>query len=181
MSNIRNFFKLRDKINPNCIIRVRGVAVKDVEDPKYIEEMENWKKFWEPIASDIDRIYFKKLHTWGNKYKNENRDDFVYNTKQRTNPCIAPWSTFHVTASGRVPLCGQDMDAEMNMGDCNIDTIEKIWNGKRFTEVREKHASGSRNEISFCQGCKLFDVDFSIEDRPDYMGPKGNFDVIKPG
>ncbi len=178
ISNIRNFFALRDKINPQCIIRVRGVATKSMDDPEFKDEMKKWHEFWEPIRSNRDRIYFKKLHTWGNKHENPN-PTYKYSKELRSNPCIAPWSTFHVTTSGRVPLCGQDMDAEMNMGDCNLNTIEEIWNSRSFTEVRRKHATGMRNEISFCQGCKLFDVDFSVEERPDYLGEAGEF-LIKP-
>ena len=70
-----------------------------MEDPKYIEEMEELEKILEPIASDIDRIYFKNYMLGGTNIKTK-IETILYIILNEANPCILPWSTFHVTASG---------------------------------------------------------------------------------
>lgn len=175
IENITRFFKLRDELRPDTIIRVRGVACFDTNDPKSKVEMEQWESFWEPLHSPIDRIYMKQLHTWGNSHVwEEHEEDYTHDLDIK--PCIAPWGTFHVTSMGIVPLCGQDMDAKMNLGNINEQSILEVWNGEGFRRVRELHEVGRRNEISFCQGCRVFDPDFSIERSTERKG----FFKIKP-
>jgi len=121
------------------------------------------------MARPHDRVYMKKLHTWGNSHIWEEKAG-EYNHNLHYNPCIAPWGTFHVTAMGKVPLCGQDMDAKMNLGDVTTHSIKEIWQGEKFQEIRRLHAAGRRNEIKFCQGCRLFEPEFSIEESNEAKG-----------
>ena len=175
VENIRRFFKLRDEIKPETIIRVRAVACFDANDPKHKAQMHNWEEFWEPMRKPHDRIYMKQLHTWSNTHVWEDHKE-DYKSGLDYKPCIAPWGTFHVTSMGIVPLCGQDMDAKMNLGDINKQSIAEVWHGEKFRKVRELHTTGRRNEISFCVGCRLFDPDFSIERTSERKG----FFKVKP-
>lgn len=159
--NIKQYFKLRDKINPKSVIRVRGVSFYDMTLPEHREEMKRWEAFWSNLRKENDRIYLKRAHNWGNqKALDIPQFDKIENV---FHPCIIPWSTMHVTAMGLVPLCPHDYDAILNLGDVNKDTIRNIWNGSKWDSVRKKHSNGERNQISFCQGCKTFDPEFSLE------------------
>ncbi|MBF0436078.1 MAG: radical SAM protein [Magnetococcales bacterium] len=173
ITNIKNFFALRDKQCPELVIRVRGVSCFRPDDPENQKQIQNWTRFWDEFRRPQDRIYMKKLHTWGNQHIwQEKISEYEHNLDYK--PCIAPWSTFHVTSMGRVPLCGQDMDATMTMGDIHNQTIAEIWQGEHFSRIRELHQIGQRNEISFCRGCKIFDPDASLEQANH---PKGYFPI----
>ena len=162
IKNIENFFRLRDIINPEMLVRVRGVSFFNLTDSDQRDEMERWESFWSLLRKPHDRIYMKQAHSWGNQVEWEgNIPDYgsIYH------PCILPWSTMHITAMGIVPLCGQDYDAHMNIGDINTQSIAEVWKNEKWTEIREKHQSGNRNDISMCRGCRLFDEEFSLEKK----------------
>jgi MoaA/NifB/PqqE/SkfB family radical SAM enzyme len=169
MENIRGFFALRDQIRPNCIIRVRGVSFHDLSREEDAVDLAAWEQFWEPLRKPHDRIYMKRAHNWGNQKVLDGHSPeyaWVYH------PCIIPWSTMHITAMGTVGLCPQDYDGLANLGDINHQTIAEVWNGPKFAEVRRLHSGGDRNEISFCQGCLLFDEEFSLERDRDVAGER---------
>lgn len=174
VNNIKTFFRVRDAVKPDTIIRIRGVACFDTTSPKYQEEIMRWEEFWSKYRKPHDRVYMKRLHTWGNEHIWNKRLE-GYEQGLNYAPCIVPWSTLHVTSMGIVPLCGMDNDAKANMGNVYQQTIAEIWRGEQFQRVRQLHINGLRNEISFCQGCRVFDPDFSLE-----KGKKRGFFSVKP-
>lgn len=164
MKNIVSLFEIRDQINPELQIRVRGVSFFDLDEEEGRCELASWEKFWRKYKKDHDRIAMKKAHNWGNQLDIEN--NFGEGTTKYGNiyhPCILPYSTMHITAMGKIALCAMDYDAVRNMGDLNTTTIEDVWRGKKFEDFRTLHASGKRNEEPMCRGCKLFDLDFSLD------------------
>jgi radical SAM protein with 4Fe4S-binding SPASM domain len=158
LGNIRNYFRLRDEILPNSQIRVRAVCVFDPD--KEHQEVLAWENFWRPLKKPHDRIYMKRVHSWGNQVDVEGAPDPNGNI---FHPCIIPWSTMHITAMGTVALCPHDYDGKANLGDINIHSIAEVWRAQKLEEVRRLHATGNRNEISFCRGCRTFDEEFSLE------------------
>jgi radical SAM protein with 4Fe4S-binding SPASM domain len=114
-----------------------------------------------------DRIYMKRAHNWGNQKDlvasgiAPPKDAAVYH------PCILPWSTMNITTSGAVSLCPQDYDGNLEIGDVRTHTIEKIWRNASWSWIRRLHASGERNTLPLCRGCRLFDLDFSLEAARD--------------
>lgn len=160
MANIKRFFELREKYRPEILVRVRGVSFHDINNKEHREDLAAWEAFWDEYRKPHDRIYMKKAHSWGNQKIWEGHTpmyDWVYH------PCVLPWSTMHVTAMGIVPLCPQDYDAKANLGDVNTHSIAEIWRNERWAKVRAQHSNGNRNEISFCQGCRLFDIGNNLE------------------
>jgi len=159
--NIKDFFKMREDINPDIIVRVRGVSFHDMDNKNHRDDMKRWEEFWEKYKQPQDRIYMKRAHNWGNQQEWDDKIpqyDWVYH------PCILPWSTMHITAMGLVPLCPMDYDAKMNIGDINTHSIANVWGNSEWNRIRELHSTGKRNEISYCQGCRLFDEDWALED-----------------
>ena len=123
-------------------------------------ELQKWEDFWGKYKEPHDRIYMKRAHSWGNQIKWE---DNIPEYSSIYHPCILPWSTMHITSMGIVPLCPQDYDAKMNIGDINKNTIAEVWNNQNWNKIRNLHETGNRNDIKFCQKCQLFDLDYSLE------------------
>lgn len=171
VENIENFFSFRERIKSDCVVRVRGVSFFDMDNNDHQQELHRWENFWSRFCRSGDRIYMKRAHNWGN----QKTLDAVQSCECVYHPCVLPWSTMHITAMGRIALCPQDYDGKMNLGDVNQNNITDIWNDEPCRRVRRLHKSGGRNEISFCRGCRLFDEDFSLENKivetrtePDY-------------
>ncbi|MCX2744652.1 twitch domain-containing radical SAM protein [Mangrovivirga sp. M17] len=62
--------------------------------------------------------------------------------------CILPWIHFHVGLHGRVQPC---CIASKPMGDINKESLEEIWNGEKFRELRTKMLAGKK--VKACKGC----------------------------
>jgi len=163
VANIRNFFRVRQECRPDCIVRVRGVSFYDLSREEHRQELKRWEAFWAPLTGPQDRIYMKRAHNWGNQ--KEWKGHIPENQEWVYHPCVLPWSTMHISAMGIVALCPQDYDAKMNLGDINASSMAEVWRNAKWQAIRRQHASGRRNEISFCQGCRLFDLDNSLENK----------------
>jgi len=42
-----------------------------------------------------------------------------------------------------------------------------VWRGEKFAQMRKLHLEGQRNQVKLCQGCRLFDEEFSLEREKD--------------
>lgn len=167
LANIRRFFALRDEINPKTLIRVRAVCVYDPDKDADREEMAAWEDFWGALRKPHDRVYMKRVHSWGNQ---KDVDGAPENDESVLHPCIIPWSTMHITAMGTVALCPHDYDGKANLGDINTHSIAEVWRASKLAEIRRMHATGERNKIEFCPGCRVFDEENSLERDKD-KGP----------
>jgi len=159
IKNIINFFRLRETINPDMKIRVRGVSFFDLNIPEDRISLKKWENFWEPYKKSQDRVYMKRSHNWGNQKK----IDGYHESPKIYHPCILPWSTMHITTKGIVTICPHDFNGIMNIGDVNKNTMKEIWNNSNINNIRHLHKTGNRNEISFCNRCVTFDKDYSLE------------------
>jgi radical SAM protein with 4Fe4S-binding SPASM domain len=162
MENIRRYFRLRDEIRPDSQIRVRAVCVFDPDkEPDAVRE---WEDFWRPMKRPHDRIYMKRMHSWGNQVA---LDGAPSAEDEVLHPCIIPWSTMHITAMGTVALCPHDFDGKADLGDINTHSIAQVWCAQKLQEVRRLHSTGQREAIDFCRGCRTFDEEFSLERDKD--------------
>ena len=157
MNNILAFFEQRNKINKNAVIRIRAVIFESDH-----EEISQWKSYWDKIKMPQDRIYMKKPHNWGNQKIVNNSSEL---TEDLYHPCILPWSTLHITSMGKITICPMDYDGQMDLGNIMENSLYEIWHNECLQQIRDYHASGNRNVIPFCRGCKVFDPDFSLEDK----------------
>jgi MoaA/NifB/PqqE/SkfB family radical SAM enzyme len=164
MSNIRTFFGLRDEIRVGTRIRIRGVSAFDIFSEENADRVGRWNEVWSELRRENDRVYFAPPHNWGNTYEWDGHKELLDATSDCA-PCICPWSTMNVLASGLVPLCSQDTDANIVLGDINKQSIAKVWQGQKFEKIRQTHGSGERNKISFCRGCKCYNPEFSLEEK----------------
>lgn len=76
--------------------------------------------------------------------------------------------------TGAVHPCCQVLgrDDEAVLGHCSENTIEEIWNGPEYTELREQHTTG--NYPDFCKGC-----DFLIDDPEVLVYTNHERDLMK--
>jgi len=160
IKNIKSFFRIREEMNSDIPVRVRGISFYDVKKLEHQAELQRWEDFWNKLKKPGDRIYMKQVHNWGNQKEWKEYDvqePWVYH------PCVLMWTTFHITTMGKVPMCPVDYDAKVVMGNLWEQTIQEVWQGEKWNQIRKLHAQGKRNELKYCQGCRLFDSDFSLE------------------
>lgn len=67
--------------------------------------------------------------------------------------CMYPLVQMNINGKGLVSKCCADVRFSDPMGDVTQDTLVNIWNGPKFTNVREKLLLGARNELPGCREC----------------------------
>ena len=161
IDNAINFFKLRDKINPNCRIWVRMIRQ---ESNKH--EWDNYLNFWKKYASDKDRIYYHNIFNWGGQLK-----DFqaISKSYEPNLPCVALWSLMVFFANGDVPLCNVDYNNKFPLGNVMKKSIKDLWRSKIAEDRRNLHLSNNKNKIDLCKNCNVWD-EITVEEliSPDF-------------
>lgn len=67
--------------------------------------------------------------------------------------CLLPFRMMIVRPDGKVSLCCTDALGKYTMGDLNNETIEEIWNGDKFTQVRNTLIKKGRRSLNICNAC----------------------------
>jgi radical SAM protein with 4Fe4S-binding SPASM domain len=68
-------------------------------------------------------------------------------------PCVLPFEEVVVTADGRVTICCQDHNFDAAVGNLNQQTLQEIWFGEGFTQLRKRLREADRTGNAFCQAC----------------------------
>lgn len=67
-----------------------------------------------------------------------------------------PFERINILADGKVVLCSQDWNREVNIGDITKEKIKKIWNGEKMENERKKIIGQEKMEQNYiCKKCKL--------------------------
>ena len=103
-----------------------------------------------------DNVSFNVEHDYSVEHHHANKEeDNIF--------CPYPWQRITVTATGLVPLCIADWDADVPIGDIKTKTIKEIWHGPAMELARNMHLENRRMEIKPCAACIRLE-DASIED-----------------
>lgn len=152
MSNTLQYIKLRDAINPNS-----QVTIRMVELAQNIKQKDEWLVFWNGKVSKIDKVYTMPMHNWGNQL-GENIDKVNFYTSKA---CISPFSSMAIHSDGKVGICAADYNTKNNMGDFSYSSIQDIWQGEKFHNVRIAHLNKNRNKYHICRGCDIWDRSYT--------------------
>ena len=97
------------------------------------------KKFLE-FWSDKD--VFAYIKSQDNRYMYENDKDLKSKSHYSKQYCEYPWLSVSIMADGNVVPCTQISNHELVLGNINKNTLEEIWNGTKYQELRKMHISG---------------------------------------
>ena len=85
--------------------------------------------------------------------------------------CYDIFNKLNINYDGTISTCCVDWCYEIVVGDVNVETVEEIWNGKRFNDFRVKHLQGKRCEIEKCATCDYIGVLPNIDEKRESMLP----------
>lgn len=152
-NNILDYIQLRNDININSKITIRMV-----EMPQTMPGKEKWLSFWKSKVSDKDSVYTMPMHNWGNQLEEEvEKKVNFYSTKA----CISPFSSVAIHSDGKIGICAADYNTKHHMGDFSKESIQNIWQGENFNDVRIAHLNKNRNKYSICRGCDIWDRSYT--------------------
>ena len=152
--NIMEMQDYVEKSGSDCVVATYHL-ITDTDNQE--EELEKYKELVKRLGvkSEIWR-----MHNWSGVYDNKDKRSGKINT------CGRPFSPDVVIRAGgldghrgAVAPCCQVLgrDEEAVLGHTSVNTIEEIWNGPAYTELREQHTTGDYPD--YCKSC-----DFLLDD-----------------
>jgi len=93
-------------------------------------------KFWN------DKEVFAYIKSQDNRWLYENDKDLKSKSHYSKQYCEYPWLSLTVMADGNVVPCTQISNHEIVLGNVKENTLEEIWNGKKYQELRKMHITG---------------------------------------
>lgn len=90
------------------------------------------------------------LNTRGGLSPNKNQ---IYHF---SSPCILPFIQMVIRPDGKVSRCCQDAYGHETMGDLTYQSIQQVWNGKKYSQYRQIMKDNRRNDVMSCGSCDVF-------------------------
>ena len=109
------------------------------------KEMHNkFLKFWK------DKEVFAYIKSQDNRWLYENDKDLKSKSHYSKQYCEYPWLSLSIMADGNVVPCTQISNHEIVLGNVKENTLEEIWNGKKYQELRKMHITGKFSKGHKC-------------------------------
>jgi hypothetical protein len=104
--------------------------------------------------NSIVSYFIKKGVTVSSSYMaDENSIPTKYNYIPERVACKSLFGFMVVLTSGRAVACCRDCKYELYLGNVITDSLENVWNGIRYNNLRTIHLLGKWDKISPCNNC----------------------------
>ncbi len=153
IEKILKIIKIKKERNFKTILVPCMISFKNDEASKKLHK--EFLKFWAP--HDV----FAYVKSQDNRWLFEQDKDLKNNSHYAQQYCEYPWTSLTVMADGNVVPCTQISNNEIVLGNIKENTLEEIWNGKKYEELRKMHISGNfpndHKCLKKCDQVKLFE------------------------
>ena len=108
------------------------------EEESDIEMQKEFIDFWK--GKDV----YAYIKSQDNRWLYESEENLKNNKSHYDNQyCEFPWTSVTIMADGNVVPCTQISNNELVLGNINENTLEEIWNSKKYKEFRKMHLTGN--------------------------------------
>jgi len=146
-----------DKVENNIIKLIEMRNQSETKKPKiilsYVEsginknETSDFINKWKNV---VDEISISQIHNWTGDINHGRKSGFL----RRKDPCRLIWTDMVISWDGKVPLCCNDYENKIIMGDVNVQPIKDIWKGKKLSVLRDFHKKKKFGKIEICKSCE---------------------------
>jgi len=105
-------------------------------DKKNDKLHQDFLNFWK------DKDVYAYIKSQDNRWLFEQNETLKNKSHYAKQYCEYPWSSTTIMADGNVVPCTQVSNNEIVLGNVNENSLEEIWNGKKYQELRNMHISG---------------------------------------
>ena len=127
---ILEIINLKEKTNSETVIVTTMLNSKN-----NLDEIEKFLELWK---NKNVYTYAKSLdNTWLLKQNEENQKENSNQSHYKKQYCESAWISLTILADGTVVPCTQDINASWNFGNINKNTLEEIWNSKKYNNFRK--------------------------------------------
>jgi radical SAM protein with 4Fe4S-binding SPASM domain len=122
------------------------IELQIIAMPENAAEIE---RFFERWRETVDRVYAKGLHDWAG----QSLKPAPHGQGPARIPCLQRWYNLVVFRDGQVALCCYAYEGQVILGNVREQSLQEIWQGARYREVRGLHWQGNYDEIPLCKTC----------------------------
>lgn len=142
--NIEQFMKMRTRMkSQKPAVEIVLLPVDDDET-----DIQLFRKKWE---STVDSVRISALHDFAGQSNNGTKRSQTISPV----PCYMLWKSMFILWNGDVSICCMDFDGAYILGNVKKQSIEDIWTGEKFTDVRHKHLKGDLSGLALCRNCHV--------------------------
>ncbi|MDB3873563.1 SPASM domain-containing protein [Pelagibacteraceae bacterium] len=146
LTNIKNFMRLKKELKSDTpITRVQMVLMK--------ENQSQWEDFKKLFDGVVDTIAWVDYLDHGKQQSYKKKGTIGFNDKKKEFCCPQLWQRMFVHPDGVVTPCCNDSFRELKMGNINKNSIEEIWQNKKYQNIRKLHLEGKMKNIPLCAKC----------------------------
>ena len=159
-SNVLNFIRLRDQLGAPCTVRTSFVRNQGVSDAEEQEFREYWLKRTNGVVI-LNLAQYQKTNIRLSK-NNQAVIDAIQQYRQKAQgrwACLFPFTEMAILPDGRIYYCietlfrlGFDKDIK-SLGDYNQQTLQEIWCGDLFKELRRDLILNQLKDRPVCKNC----------------------------
>jgi radical SAM protein with 4Fe4S-binding SPASM domain len=122
--------------NPSIKTEIVVTMIELSGDKKSEETHRRFMDLWR------DKPVYAYIKSQDNRWFFEKDSKMTSGSHYESQYCEFPWISTTVMVDGSVVPCTQDYNAEMILGDANTETLEAIWNGSKYDDLRRSHIYG---------------------------------------
>ena len=152
---------LLDKRGDNNMPRI--VVSFTVEDEN-LHEKDAFLKYW---IKKVDAIRMNEAYDDNKKINND--IEVV-----ARDPCREIYDNLTIDFDGTARICCLDAYRETDLGNVFTDGVDAVWNGERYTKLRNSHEDPNIKINKFCDGCQQW-AGFNIIDEYEVLIRKSMF------
>ena len=145
VSNIIRFAEMRKSRNlkkPYAVVEtIRFCNPTIGENKRKTDELR--RRF---LDAGINEVIEKDEYTWAEENAPET------GTPPEYSACTFPWYAMAICWDGTVTPCPQDYRAKMVMGNVGNNTLEEIWNGEAYRDLRRRFRT-DLDSLALCRKC----------------------------
>ncbi len=143
--NIYNFITIKKKRSTNN----PEIQVSTVETTKNIHSVHEFCKYW---IKKVDRVRIYSEHSTNGTYGSLDNSSKNPVFSQRF-PCKKVFTDMVIYWDGVVAVCNHDWNRKEFIGNISNDSIQDIWTGSKYDEIRNRHLDGKLEKDQTCKDC----------------------------
>ena len=124
-----------------------------------VPQKDNWSTLQEYYSlfrgvPGIDDVGISDLCNYGGQVETDSKRIRVQYTPGNSSlPCCRLWTFLIVGSNGKPLLCCNDVEQPYDLGDLRTQTMQEVWQGKPFKDLREKHIHKDQKSMHLCSTC----------------------------
>ena len=127
------------------------VVVSFVEQPENINEVGDFKAFWEDYGADA--VVVRRLHSASGAVVPVAELMREQNKSIERRPCVYPWERVVLNPRGFLSFCPADWTHGSTIIDYRSTSIHETWNGSFYQGLRRAHIKNEYQNYKFCGQC----------------------------